>query len=160
LSTLKGVEEEADLVEWAQMRPLDFYASLWPKHVLSIGLQHGWGCGAEAVTHYERYSEEDGPYAIVATVLRFTRASPSALDPRPEQDYATQVTRLLNPSHRPGIPDISPDSAEGKALLRDLEAVWKRRNRHARRRGVAELPKPDPRRSLTRVRRARGKRRR
>ena len=141
LASYKSVGDGRNLAEWRDSEALDFFCSVWPKAVLELGAQQGWRPEIEHVTCYARR----GGYTMVSGVFRFsrTRRSPAGL----AAERAHEVTRILDPTERPPIPDHDPDSPRGRELAADLTAAWELRNQHARNVRVEELEVPNPRRS-------------
>lgn len=120
-----------DPPEWDRMDPEDTFLSGWPKDIAESAAAEGWSVAILENVRYERVGESGTRYTIACLVLRLTS--------QPNPDPMTAAVEALDAQKRRLIPDIDPDSAEGKRLARDLDAIADARDDRAVRVGKSPI---------------------
>jgi hypothetical protein len=128
----KGVTIES----WANKSPEDFFLAGWPKDIASSAKERGWSTDILDYVIYRRKGYKNKPYAIVCSVLKFSRVQ------RKQPQYLPAALYALDIRNRFHIPEIGRNSTEGKRLLADLDSIVSLRNAQAREKNREELPKP------------------
>ncbi|WP_162914268.1 hypothetical protein [Taklimakanibacter lacteus] len=134
-SEIEKTRKLTKIDDWANVDLQDFFFSGWPKDIAGAARENGWAIEILDYVYYSRLGDSGTPYIMACLVARFTRNNPVG-------KYLTAAFHALEKNKRILIPEINPDSADGKTLISNLKAIVAVRNAQAERVHRPGLPDP------------------
>jgi hypothetical protein len=128
---IQGSARPIDSHQWRASDSYDFFLSSWPKEILGIAQERGWGMEILDYVHYRRPRDK----SIVCLVVSLERNGE-------HETYVDECLRALDRDARVFIDEIPRDSQAGGRLLADLQDIVAIRNERAALVGRPPLPEP------------------